>query len=127
VTVRMPSATEQRIYHLADDEPALEIVRSNGTVEVHGTGLTEVVFVACDSASYGRSPAAKWQRIVEDVRRAVAAGGLRPGDQLPSEDQFATRYGTSRTTIRRAIAEIRKLGLVTVDGATGALVVVPKG
>ena len=125
VTVRVPSATERRIYRLADDEPALEIVRSNGTVEIHGAGLTEVVFVACDTEPGGGPPAAKRQRIVEDVRQAVAAGALRPGDQLPSEDQLANRYDTSRATIRRALTEIRELGLARIDSASGTLVVSP--
>jgi hypothetical protein len=123
VTIRMPSETERQTYHLADDEPAIEIVRPDGTVEIHGAGPMEVVFVSRASEPDGRSPAAHWQHIVADVRQAVAAGGLRPGDQLASEDQLATAYRTSRTTVRRALSEIRELGLVRLDSTSGTLVI----
>jgi Bacterial regulatory proteins, gntR family len=123
VTIRMPSGTERQNYHLAAGEPAIEIRRPNGTVEVHGAGLIEVVFMASDPEPTESSPVAKRQRIVADVRRAVVTGGLRPGDQLPSEDQLVTRYDASRTTVRRALADIRRLGLARADRATGTWVV----
>jgi hypothetical protein len=123
VIIRMPSAVERRTYHLADDEPALEIVRSDGSVEIHGAGPTEVVFVASDPGPAETSAAAKRRRIVEDLRRAILAGALRPGDELPSEDHFTTRYNASRTTIRHALTEACDGGLVGTDVATGMLVV----
>lgn len=125
VTFRMPSATERQDYHLAEDEPALEIVRPDGTVAIYGAGPMEVVFVPRNSERGGRSPAAKWQSIVEDVQQAVVAGGLRPGDQLPSEDQLALTYGTSRSTVRRALVAIRALGLARLDSTAGILVIDP--
>jgi GntR family transcriptional regulator len=82
-----------------------------------------VVFVASEPLPNSASAAAKWQRIAEDIRRAVSAGGLRRGDQLPSEDQLATRYNASRAAVRRALAELHGQGLVELDSATGALLI----
>jgi DNA-binding GntR family transcriptional regulator len=123
VTIRMPTPSERQTNHLADDEPVLEIRRTDGTVEILDGAPTEVVFMASNPELGRASHVAKLQHIVADLQRAMATGGLRPGDQLPTEEQLATRYHAGRSTVRHALAEIRKLGLARMDGATGALVV----
>jgi GntR family transcriptional regulator len=50
--------------------------------------------------------------IADDLRAAIGAGRLAPGDALPSEAQLGTRYGVSRGTVRQALAALRAEGLV---------------
>ena len=41
--------------------------------------------------------------IAESIRKAIDGGQLQPGEQLPSEPQFASQLGVSRTTLRDAV------------------------
>jgi GntR family transcriptional regulator len=61
-------------------------------------------------------------RIVDDLRGEILAGGLAPGGRLPSEHELALRYGTSRPTVRRAIALLKAEGLVVTEQGRGAFV-----
>ena len=49
-------------------------------------------------------------------------GRLDAGEQLPSENELAERFGTSRPTVRRAIALLKAQGLVTTEQGRGAFV-----
>lgn len=57
----------------------------------------------------GRTPL--WQAIARQVRDDIAAGRYRTGDRLPSEADFARRFGVNRHTVRRA------LGVLAADGS----------
>lgn len=61
-------------------------------------------------------------RIVDDLRGEILAGGVAPGARLPSEHELAERYGTSRPTVRRAIARLKAEGLVVTKQGRGAFV-----
>ena len=41
--------------------------------------------------------------IAESIRQAIQEGQLKPGEQLPSEPQFAMQLGVSRSTLRDAV------------------------
>src|ERR1700757_164211 len=43
----------------------------------------------------------------------IAAGALAPGDRLPGEHDLAEWFGVSRMTLRHALAELTRRGLVT--------------
>jgi DNA-binding GntR family transcriptional regulator len=51
-------------------------------------------------------------RVVADIRAKVGAGELVPGDHLPPVVQMAAEYDVSRTTILKALAQLREEGLV---------------
>lgn len=52
-------------------------------------------------------------RLVTDmIRREICSGAYPCGGRIPSEHQLANRTGFSRTTIRRAVMELEKEGLV---------------
>jgi GntR family transcriptional regulator len=63
-----------------------------------------------------------YQDIVDELRAAIASGELDAGVQLPSENELAERFGTSRPTVRRAIALLKAQGLVTTEQGRGAFV-----
>src|ERR1700683_949151 len=43
----------------------------------------------------------------------IAVGALVPGDRLPTEHDLAAWFGVSRMTLRHALAELARRGLVT--------------
>ncbi|MBO2455380.1 GntR family transcriptional regulator [Actinomadura barringtoniae] len=63
-----------------------------------------------------------YQRIVEDLRAEIFDGTRAPGEKLPSENDLADQYGTSRPTVRRAIALLKSEGLVVSRQGQGAFV-----
>jgi len=56
------------------------------------------------------------------LRRRVASGLLRPGDQLPSEAQLCRRYKVSPMTVRRAINTLADQGVVVTAQGRGTFV-----
>jgi DNA-binding FadR family transcriptional regulator len=58
--------------------------------------------------------------IAEALRRRVALGWLAPGDRIPSERELAELLGVGRMTLRAAIRELNREGLLeTRRGRTG--------
>ena len=71
--------------------------------------LTESIDPSSDRAVY--------KQIADHLRAAIGRERLHQGDQLPSEAQLMNHYGVARMTVRRAVAQLRDLGLVvTVHG-----------
>ena len=61
-----------------------------------------------------RGPGATVHTQIEDwLASEIAAGALVPGDKLPSEHDLARWFGVSRMTLRHALAELTRRGLVT--------------
>lgn len=63
-----------------------------------------------------------YMQLVRIVSQQIAAGTLRPGDQLPSEIQFCTQYDVSPMTVRRAINILVERGLVSAAQGKGTFV-----
>jgi GntR family transcriptional regulator len=74
---------------------------------------------AVDTYSEGR-PA--YQRIADELRAAITAGSMRPGDKMPSERELARRYGTTHMTVRQAVGLLKDEGLVTTRQGLGSFV-----
>src|SRR6266702_2069408 len=51
-------------------------------------------------------------RIVEELRAEILTGQRAAGERLPSETELAEQYGTSRPTVRRALARLREVATV---------------
>ena len=66
-----------------------------------------------------------YKRIAQDLRGAIVAGVLAPGQQLPTVVDLAERYSVSFGTAQRAIAQLRAAGLVSVSRGKRAVVVDP--
>ncbi|MGH3671485.1 MAG: GntR family transcriptional regulator [Pseudonocardiaceae bacterium] len=69
-----------------------------------------------------RSSVFPYHRIVDDLRSAILAGRLAPGERLDSEWKLAQQYQTSRPTVRRAVAVLKAEGLVITEQGRGAFV-----
>jgi GntR family transcriptional regulator len=76
------------------------------------------------SAPHSNPPPSR--RIAEDLRAAIKAGHLTPGEKLPSERTLAERYGAARNTAREAIRLLAEEGLVTVRHGSGVFVREPQ-
>ncbi len=50
----------------------------------------------------------------------------RPGDRLPSEGEIERQYGVSRITVRKAIEELAREGIVSKKQGKGTFVMEPK-
>lgn len=58
--------------------------------------------------------------IVQQIRDAILAGDLKPGDRLPSEKELADNFSVSKASLREAIRSLEALGLVEVrQGVSG--------
>jgi DNA-binding GntR family transcriptional regulator len=60
--------------------------------------------------------------ISEKLRSEIEEGLYEPGEKLPSEFDLGERFSVSRTTIRRAIADLTRQGLVTTYQGKGCFV-----
>lgn len=60
--------------------------------------------------------------IVQQIRKAILAGELKPGDRLPSEKDLANDFNVSKASLREAIRYLEALGLVEVmQGVSGGV------
>jgi DNA-binding FadR family transcriptional regulator len=59
------------------------------------------------------------EAVVRRVGSAIALGLLGDGEQLPTETELATLLNVSTMTLREALAELRKLGLVDTRRGRG--------
>src|SRR6266566_6005858 len=63
-----------------------------------------------------------YERIVDELRAEILTGRRAAGERLPSEHELADHYGTSRPTVRRAVARLKAEGLVVTSQGRGAFV-----
>ncbi|MFE3825224.1 GntR family transcriptional regulator [Streptomyces sp. NPDC059092] len=63
-----------------------------------------------------------YERIADELRESIRAGGLRPGDRLPSETKLAERHHRSVPTVRDALRVLQDEGLVEKQHGRGNFV-----
>jgi GntR family transcriptional regulator len=56
------------------------------------------------------------------LRERIASGGLSSGDALPGEQALAAEHSVSRITVRRALAELEREGLIDRRRGAGTFV-----
>jgi GntR family phosphonate transport system transcriptional regulator len=65
---------------------------------------------------------ALWRHICSSIEAGIAAGTYTPGGRLPTEAQLSTHFGVNRHTVRRALEELSRNGLVRVEQGRGSFV-----
>jgi GntR family phosphonate transport system transcriptional regulator len=63
-----------------------------------------------------------WRQIARALERGIAAGGQPPGSRLPTEAQLSARFGVNRHTVRRALEDLSRRGLIRVEQGRGSFV-----
>ena len=64
----------------------------------------------------------KYELIAQDIYNDIASGKYEPGSQLALEKEMCAQYGVSRITIKRAVDELVKKGLVIKRRGSGTFV-----
>jgi GntR family transcriptional regulator, transcriptional repressor for pyruvate dehydrogenase complex len=60
------------------------------------------------------------EHIIEQIRKAILDGRLKPGDKLPSEKQLIDNFKVSKATLREALRSLEVLGFLEIrKGASG--------
>jgi len=65
-------------------------------------------------------------QIRETIRHRVLDGSYAPHSQMPSESQMMAAFGVSRITIRQALGDLQKEGLIFKVAGKGSFVAKPK-
>jgi GntR family transcriptional repressor for pyruvate dehydrogenase complex len=63
----------------------------------------------------------------EQILQLIADLRLRPGDRMPTENELATRMGTSRTVVREAVKILSAIGRVRAQKGRGLYVADDEG
>jgi GntR family transcriptional regulator len=71
------------------------------------------------------SHVAMHRQLAQQLREAIGAGKLRPGDRLPAEPELAARHKVSRITARQALMQLVRERLVVRRQGKGSFVAEP--
>ena len=63
-----------------------------------------------------------YEQVRQSLALAIASGEYGPGDKLPSETTLAAEMGVNRLTVRRAIEDLSRAGLVQSRQGSGTYV-----
>lgn len=63
-----------------------------------------------------------YAQLIAQVKQAIAAGVLRPGDSLPSLRDLAAQLRVNPLTVARAYRELDALGIITTAHGRGSVV-----
>jgi GntR family transcriptional regulator len=69
-----------------------------------------------------RSPIPLYVQIVEQVRRLLALGALKPGDRFLTVRELGVRARVNRNTAARAVVEMEREGLVRTRVGQGTFI-----
>jgi GntR family transcriptional repressor for pyruvate dehydrogenase complex len=58
------------------------------------------------------------ENIVNQIRKAIFEGNLKPGDKLPSDKELMDNFGVSKGSLREALRSLEVLGLLKIRKGT---------
>ena len=64
----------------------------------------------------------QWREIRAAIKQDIENGMLEPGAKLPTEPELARAYSAGRHSVRRAVTELGKEGLLSVEQGRGTFV-----
>lgn len=67
-------------------------------------------------------PALKHEAIARELEREIRGGHVPRGEQLPGETALAERFSVSRNTVRAALSELGRAGLISTRSGKGSFV-----
>ena len=65
---------------------------------------------------------ALWRQIASRLQQDIGAGTYPPGGRLPTEAELSQQFRVNRHTVRRALEELSRGGLVRVEQGRGSFV-----
>ena len=71
-------------------------------------------------------PQPLYARLRDELRAGILDGRLKPHDKLPSEAEMTAAHGVSRITVRQALGDLQKEGLIVRLQGKGAFVSHPR-
>ncbi|WP_258359021.1 FadR/GntR family transcriptional regulator [Moorella sulfitireducens (nom. illeg.)] len=69
-----------------------------------------------------RNPKSVYHRVVDEIKKSIFEGRIKPGDRLPAERELAEMLGVSRTSVREALKMLAAEGLVSIRHGQGAFI-----
>lgn len=66
-----------------------------------------------------------WMQIAAQLRAEIETGRILPGSRLPSEAEFAVKFGVNRHTVRRALEELSRGRFIRIEHGKGSFVAEP--
>ena len=73
-------------------------------------------------ASFSNNGVSRYMQIAEIMRQRIARGQWVPGDRLPSLEELIEEFGVARVTIRQAVEQLTRDGLVSPQRGRGTYV-----
>jgi len=99
---------------------ALDQLEAEGVINtVHGRGR----FVT--KTAGGPPVGTKHEHVADSLRQRIQSGTLKPGAALPTEAEICTQFDVSRTTARKAFAELERDGLARSEKGHPRVVTTP--
>src|SRR3954451_17551095 len=62
------------------------------------------------------------ERLRHPILEEITTGRLKPGDMFPPEYQLAEKYDVARSTVRQAMAELQRGGLIKRTRGKGTVI-----
>lgn len=73
-------------------------------------------------APLNRNGGALYRQLAHDIEGQIRAGEFPPDSRLPTEAELSERYGVHRLTVRQALSELSRAGLITTVHGRGSFV-----
>lgn len=70
-------------------------------------------------------PRPPYVQIADDLRRAIEAGEIKPGERIDSGRELARRYGVAAMTVHNALNALKDVGLLVSWQGRGVFVADP--
>ena len=63
-----------------------------------------------------------YRQVIDQIKYAIARGGLRPGDQLPTVRQLAVDLAINPNTVGKAYSQLEILGILQTQQGSGTFI-----
>jgi DNA-binding GntR family transcriptional regulator len=63
-----------------------------------------------------------WRRVAAALEQRIADGTYPPGSRLPGAVPLSVEFGVAPSTVAKAVAELKRRGLVTASAGWGTFV-----